>query len=159
MAQNVQGAHSPLFSGSTKSRSQITSSRGCRTARAATMLSRSDSLIMTWLHFQDRKYNAMRWGRLFTKEEAIEILTFELQFVVCCCYISRKIGSSGQTAVGIRFRSQSLRRNFLCYNCFLNHIAWAAKSTECPCGDKAGACAHLRFRRHENMLTNDGEDK
>ena len=49
-AQNVQEAHSPLFSGSTKSRSQITSSRGCRTARAATMLSTSDSLIITWLH-------------------------------------------------------------------------------------------------------------
>ena len=61
-AQNVQEAHSPLFSGSTKSRSQITSSRGCRTARAATMLSRRDSLIMKWLHYQDRKYNAMGWG-------------------------------------------------------------------------------------------------
>ena len=157
MAQNFRRARSPLFSGSTKSRSQITSSRGCRTARAATKLSRSDSLIMTWLHYQD----AMRWGRLITKEEAVEILTFELQFVVCCCYISRKIGSSGQTAVGVRFRSQSLPRNFLCYYSFLNHnhIALAAKSTECPCGDKVGACAHLRFRRHENMLTNDGEDK
>ena len=152
MAQNLRRAHPPLFSGSTKSRSQITSSRGCRTARAATMLSRSDSFIMKWLHYQDRKYNAMIWGRLFTNRWGRWDLDFKTS--ICCCYISRKIGSSGQTAVGVRFRSQSLPRNFLCYYSFLNHnhIALAAKSTECPCRDKVGVFAHLRFHRHEDNL-------